>query len=528
MQLVSCLGPDCVKSIEPAGKKWYNTRKRKSGVPRMNFKNGEDRNQLILLPDSIDDYVDENNSVRVIDAYITSLDLTGLGFSCTQPHDTGRPMYNPKDMLKLYVYGYLNRIRSSRRLETESKRNLEVIWLLRKLSPDHKTIARFRHNNSEALKNVFRDFVKLSMKLELYGKELVAIDGSKFKAVNGKDCNFTKNKLADRLARIEAKIQEYLDKLNEQDARESDSNTEHTPTEIAAIIKGLETRKMEYEGYRADMEQAEETQKSLTDPDSRLMKYHGDTAVCYNVQTAVDSKHKLIVDFEVTTRAQDKNQIGSMAEKAKELLEVETLTAVADAGYDSASDIVKCIENGITPHVAHIAGGDIQVCLETVESEIPPILSHTNGRCVYIARRNLGVCPMGHILYPSSYKKRPGAALFRNGKACAKCSCKCTTQAYKQFEVVMKQSEFHKEFDDKNLRVKQITVSSDKELLKQRKCIVEHPFGTIKRTMDAEYLLTKGKQNVRGEFSLTFLAYNLKRVINILGTKQLLAAINLC
>lgn len=493
----------------------------------MNYKNGEDRNQLILLPDSIEDYVDQNNSVRVIDAYIESLDLTALGFLCSQPHDTGRPMYNPKDMLRLYVYGYLNRVRSSRRLEMETRRNLEVIWLMKKLSPDHKTIARFRHDNSAGLKNVFRDFVKLCMKLELYGKELVAVDGSKFRAVNGKDRNFTRNKLQDRLARIEAKIQEYMDKMNEQDAQETDSNTEHTPAEITAMIKELGTRKLEYEGYRADMEQAEETQKSLTDPDSRLMKYHGDTAVCYNVQTAVDSKHKLIVDFEVTTRAQDKNQLGPMAEKAKELLEVETLTAVADAGYDSASDIVECIENGITPHVARIAGGDIQACMETEELEIAPILSYTNGRCVYIARRNLGVCPMGHILYPSSYKKRSGAALFRNGKACAKCGCKCTTQAYKQFEVMMRQSEFHKEFDDKNLRVKQITVSSDKELLKQRKCIVEHPFGTVKRTMDAEYLLTKGKQNVRGEFSLTFLAYNFKRVLNVLGTRQLLAAINL-
>jgi transposase len=493
----------------------------------MNFIGGEERNQMILMPDSIDDYVDDNNSVRVIDAYINSLDLTALGFLHSQPHDTGRPMYSPKDLLKLYVYGYMNKVRSSRRLETETKRNLEVIWLLRKLSPDHKTIARFRHDNTEALKNVFRDFVKLCIKLDLYGKELVAVDGSKFKAVNSKDRNFTKNKLTDRLARIEAKIQEYLNQLEEQDKQEI-NDEKHTPEEIAEIIAGLVQRRTEYEGYRKDMEQTEDTQKSLTDPDSRLMKCHGDTEVCYNVQTAVDGKNKLIVDFDVVNRAQDKNQLGPMAGKAKEMLEVETLTAVADAGYDSASDIVNCIENGITPHVAHIAGGDIQVCVETGDAEIPSITSYTNGRGIYIARRNLAVCPMGQILYPGYYKTRAGAAMFYNTRACGKCACKCTTTKFKQFELVMKKSEFHKVYDDKNLRVKQITVSSDKELIKQRKCIAEHPFGTVKRAMDAGYLLTKGKRNVRGEFALTFLAYNLKRVINILGTKQLIQAICPC
>ena len=494
----------------------------------MKFISGESREQIILLPDSVDDYVDENNTVRVIDAYINSLDLASLGFARSQPNETGRPMYDRKDLLKLYVYGYINRIRSSRRLETETKRNLEVIWLLRKLSPDHKTIARFRHDNSEALKNVFRDFVKLCMKLELYGKELIAVDGSKFKAVNSKDRNFTKNKLADRLARIETKIQEYLDKLNEHDAQDNAADTEHTAEEITAIIAGLAQRKTEYEGYREDMEQAEETQKSLTDPDSRLMKSHGSTDVCYNVQMAADSKNKLIVDFDVTNRAQDKNQLGAMAKKAKELLEVEELVAVADAGYDSASDIVDCIENNITPHVAHIAGGDIQVCIETDNPEISPINSHTNGRCIYIARRNLAVCPMGQVLYPGYYKTRAGVAMFYNGKACAKCLCKCTTEKYKRFELTMKKSEFCKQYNDENIRVKQITVSSDKNILKQRKCIAEHPFGTVKRTMDAGYMLTKGKQAVSGELALTFLAYNFKRAINILGTKRIINTINIC
>ena len=494
----------------------------------MEYISGVDRHQTIMLPDCLDDYVDENNPVRVIDAYISSLDMGVLGFTKAQPHDTGRPPYSPKELLKLFLYGYMNRIRSSRRLEAESKRNLEVIWLMRKLSPDHKTIARFRHDNAEALKSVFRDFVKLCMKLELYGKELVAIDGSKFEAVNSKDRNFTQNKLADRLARIEAKIQEYLDKLNEQDIQEDAAEKEHTPEEITAIIAGLIERRTEYESYREDMKQAEETQKSLTDPDSRLMKYHGDTEVCYNVQMAVDSKNKMVVDFDVISKAQDKNQLGPMSEKAKEMLEVDKLAAVADAGYDSASDIANCIENGVTPHVAHIAGGDIQICMETNEPEIPTIISHANGRCIYISRRNLAICPMGEILYPSFYKTRAGAAIFRNGKACSKCQCKCTKERYKNFELWMKKSEFNREYDDKDLRVKQITISSDKDILTQRKCIAEHPFGTIKRTMDAGYLLTKGNQNVRGEFSLTYLAYNMIRAINILGTQRLVEAVGIC
>ena len=182
----------------------------------MDFISGDNRNQITLMPDSVDDYVDDNNSVRVIEAYIDSLNLAALGFAKAQPHDTGRPMYDPKDLLKLYVYGYMNKVRSSRRLETETKRNLEVIWMLRRLSPDHKTIARFRHDNTAALKNVFRDFVKLCMKLNLYGKELVAIDGSKFKAVSSKDRNFTDKKLQDRIAQIEAKIEGYLKRARGQ------------------------------------------------------------------------------------------------------------------------------------------------------------------------------------------------------------------------------------------------------------------------------------------------------------------------
>lgn len=224
----------------------------------MEFISGESRNQITLLPDSIDDYVDDNSPVRVIDAYINSVDLAALGFSHSQPNDTGRPMYDPKDLSKLYLYGYMNRTRSSRRLETETKRNLEVMWLLKKLSPDHKTIARFRHDNAVALKNLFRDFVKLCMKLGLYGKELIAIDGSKFKAVNSKERNFNDKKLRERIERIDTKIGEYLRLLEENDAQEDTVPGGKSAEEIDQIINALAQRKDCYQVYMQELEETGE------------------------------------------------------------------------------------------------------------------------------------------------------------------------------------------------------------------------------------------------------------------------------
>ena len=231
----------------------------------------------------------------------------------TEPCDTGRPPYDPRDLLKLYVYGYMNRVRSSRRLETESKRNLEVIWLLRRLSPDHKTIARFRHDNPRALKNVFRDFVRLCAREDLYGRELIAIDGSKFKAVNSKDRNFTREKLAERIRRIDERIEGYLRELDSGDSKESACGGGKSAQEIKGIISGLTERKQRYQGYKEELERTGETQKSLTDPDSRLMLSNGKMDVCYNVQTAVDAKNKMIAEFEATNNANDSNQITPMA-----------------------------------------------------------------------------------------------------------------------------------------------------------------------------------------------------------------------
>jgi transposase len=485
----------------------------------MNFISGENREQTILLPDTVDDYIEKNSIVRVIDAFINSLDLFEMDFTKPAPNNTGRPMYDPKDMLKLYVYGYMNRIRTSRRLEDETRRNLEVIWLLGKLSPDHKTISRFRHDNGKALKNVFRKFVKLCIKLDLYGKELIAIDGRKFKAVNSTKRSFTEKQIKKRIDSLTEKIDKYLEELDKNDEAEDSISGEKSAEEIKEIIDNLSKQKQRYQEYSDELQQTGEKQKSLTDPESRLMSGPRQTNVCYNVQSVVDEKNKLIVDFEVSNQGNDYNFITPMCENAKEIFETDTITAVTDSGYSSIQDITAAMKRGIE---VHVAGTDFDICLPAEAGEETEIKEHYYGRCVYLPERNIALCPMGNILYPSSYNEHNGA-LFRNNEACKQCSCKCTKKE-KHFyhHVRIPPEKFSKEYNDKDLSVKQVRIKPDPDLIKQRKSIVEHPFGTIKQTMNTRNCLTKGIKNVTGEFSLTFLAYNLKRVINLIGCGKLM------
>jgi len=493
----------------------------------VNFVQGADRSQITMFPEAIDDYIDDNNSVRVIDVYVDSLNMKSLGFKNTTPNEMGRPMYSPQLMLKIYLYGYLNKIRSTRRLETESKRNLEMIWLTKKLSPDHKTISRFRKDNPRALKKVFRDFVKLCSRLGLYGKELVAVDGSRFSGVNSKDKNFNDSKLKDRIKRLNIKIDQYIEELDNNDEKEDTTDNPKSAEEIKEIIKELKSRKEEYEQIKKHLEETEETQVSLVDPDTRRLTKNGETKVGFNVQTAVDSKNKMIAEFDVTNSINDFGHLSSTSQKAKEILEVDTIKSTADKGYNSATDIAECLMNGIEPHVC-MEEDEITICLEIlgeskdVEENIDP---HVNGRFVYLKNRNIALCPMGKIFYPSSYSKSKKEARFCNRKECRKCPNKCTVSEYKDFGKKMKKREFTKEYDDNNLRIKQVRVKKDPTITKQRKEIVEHPYGTVKRAMDSEYCLMRGMNNVVGEFSLAFLAYNLKRAVNILGCRELIQAI---
>jgi transposase len=490
----------------------------------MSYIQGSNREQVKLLPDCLDDYVSDENPVRVIEAFVESLDLTSLGFMHSTPNKVGRPPYNPSDLLKLYIYGYLNRLRSSRRLEREAHINLELIWLLRDLKPDYRTIARYRRDHALVLKGVFRAFVDLCSSLNLYGRELIAIDGSKFKAVNSKDRNFSATKLKDRIKRIDKNIEDYLQALEESDTNE-ETPENMSADEIRAIISNLTSRKETYQSYLLDLKESGETQISTTDTDARLMFSNGTTLMGLNAQTAVDSKNHLIVDYEVTSDNNDFGMLAPMAISAAEILGVRNLSVVADNGYDSGTGIAECLREGID---VNVAGTDFDICIPVDHHDtldIPEIANHQDGRCVYLRDRNLVLCPMGKVLYPRKYRKTTRKAVFSNQRECRLCKCRCTTAKYKEFGIVMQPTDFRKTYDDAGLTISQVRVKANNSLVRLRKTIVEHPFGTIKRYMDASYLLTRGLKQVRGELALSFLAYNIRRAINLIGVKGLLTAL---
>src|SRR4051812_6422173 len=307
-----------------------------------------DRGQVALFPERLDDYIGEDNEIRAIDAFVDGLDLVELGVERAVPALRGAPGYYPGDLLKLYVYGYVNRVRTSRRLERECRRNVEVMWLLRRLAPDHKTIADFRKVNADALKRVCREFTLLCRELDLFGRELSFIDGTKIQAVNGKDRNFTVERLKKLLPRIEARISEYLAELERQDATEASTPARES---LKEKLERLKERKSKYEQYREELKEDGERQISLTDGESRRMKTREGFGVCYNAQIAVDPKHHLIVAHDVTNEVNDREQLAVMAMAAKQELGVEALEVVADRGYHNAGQVKECEEAKITAYV---------------------------------------------------------------------------------------------------------------------------------------------------------------------------------
>ena len=317
----------------------------------MGYIEGEDRKQTVLFPEVLDDYISEENPVRFIEVFIEGLDLLGMGFQKAIPKDTGRPPYDPGDLLRLYVYGYLNRTRSSRRLETEAGRNVEVMWLMRKLRPDFKTIADFRKDNAAGIKKVCREFTLWCKRLELFGGELVAIDGSKFGAVNSPKRNFTEKKLRRMIKEIDAKIDQYLKQLDQQDKQEAGQRGV-SPEQLKEKIEQYKQRRAQYEQLKTDLEGSAESQISLTDPQSRSMRVGHGVEVSYNVQIMVDHKHKLVVEHEVTNEVTDQGQLSTMAKKAQETLGVQTLEVVADRGYYSGEEVKACEQSGMTVYAA--------------------------------------------------------------------------------------------------------------------------------------------------------------------------------
>lgn len=489
----------------------------------MDFIKGEDREQL-RLPDTMDEYIEKDNPVRFIDCYIEKLDIQKMGFKRVEPERTGRPAYSTKDMLKLYVYANMNRIRSSRRIEAETHRNVEMMWLMKGLKPDYKTISQFRKGNGTALKKVFLDFVKICVKLDLFGRELVAIDGSKFKAMNSKERNFNEKKIQERLNRISEKITEYMAELDRNDLREEGIENKQSIDELKKKIEELTKRAEEYMEMSEGLKASGETQVSLTDPDSRRMiMSNGASDICFNIQMAVDSKEKLVAEFEVTNDGYDFGNLQPMGEAAKEALEVDKISVLADRGFNSPTDMAECIKNNITPHVA-MDGDDITVCIAT-ECEYPKPEKQENGKCIYDEKHNVVICPMGEILFPDRYRPERQIMVYKNKMACANCQHKCTISKQKEMEVKIKPDKATKQYSTENLQVRQIQIRPDKELIKIRKTISEHPIGILKRCMDFGYCLTRGKESVRGEYALGFLVLNMKRVINIVGVQKLMEVI---
>ena len=470
----------------------------------MPYIEGVARNQAILFPEVIDDYIEEDNPVQFIDAFVDSLNLIALGFKYSVPESTGRPPYNPADMLKLYIYGYLNRIRSSRSLEKETHRNIELMWLLGKLTPDFKTIADFRKDNKEAIKKVCKEFILLCNRLNLFGGELIAIDSSKFKAVNSKKRNFNEAKLKKALEKIDEKIEEYFTELEDNDKKEA--HISHCSAEdIKKKIEILKGRKEKYQGLLRNLKMSGETQVSLTDPESRAMVNNQRVEVCYNVQTTVDSKHKLIIDHETTNEVLDRNQLSNMSKRAKEILKVEKLGVLADKGYYDAIEIKECVDNGVVPYIPE------------PESTIPEDVDiYHKDEFSYDTDKDCYICPQTNELTYRGRATHHGRVMkLYKSKYCKRCPILTRCTRNKQGRIIYRW-EHEEVLEEMRERVRR-----KPDTIAMRNILTEHIFGTMKRGFNQGYMLLKGKEKVSTEISLTVLSYNIKRVLNIIGLDRL-------
>jgi transposase len=469
---------------------------------------GHARSQTLLLPEAVDDYVGAENPVRFIDAFVDGLDLAAAGFAGVTPKSTGRPGYAPADLLKLYVYGYLNRVRSSRRLEAETHRNIEVIWLLRHLKPDFKTIADFRSDNRNAFRQVFRQFVLLCRELDLFGRELLAVDGTRIKAVNNKDRNFTRASLTKFIELADAKLDDYLQRLDQSDAGETKTGGSRVKN-LAEKITAVRDRRTRCQGMLAELDRTGEDQISLTDPDSRAMAAHTHVAVGYNVQVAVDTKHKLIVEQQVTNQVVDMGLLTQTAEPAKEVLGVETIAAVADKGYFKIEDIEACEKAGIVPYVPRPQRGP------SVRAGL-----FRKDEFVYDAATDCYICPAGQQLHPYSSSLLRGLKKtnYVNKLACDDCAIRsrCTEGKFRAVSRLENEAVLDR---------MQARLAARGDVLDRCRETVEHPFGSIKQWMNQGAFLMRRLDKVRAEFSLTALAYNLRRVLNIVAFPGLMAAV---
>ena len=471
---------------------------------------GADRGQSTLLPECLDEWIDESNPVRAVDAFVDALDLGKLGFEGVVPEITGRPSYHPSALLKLYIYGYLNRVQSSRRLEREAGRNLEVIWLLGRLVPDDKTIADFRKDNGSAIRKVCAQFVALCRDLGLLSKASVAIDGSKFKAVNNRDRNFTRAKVERRRAQLEESVARYLSQLDTADLQEPSEALAAKTAHLKEKLAKLESEMQRLSAMEKQMLASPDQQISLTDPDSRSMATsgRGSGVVGYNVQVAVETEHHLIVTHEVTNSGSDRAQLANMGRQAREALGVDKLEAVADRGYYNSTEIKACDDAGVAVTLPK------------------PMTSgaKSDGRFgkqdfVYNAAEDVYRCPAGEKLGYRMTTEQDGKMMRRYWtNACPNCllKSKCTTGNERR---IPRWEHEHV------LEAAQKRLDENPQAMRARRETVEHPFGTLKMRMGATHFLMKRLPKVATEMALHVLAYNLTRVMNIVGVKPLLAAI---
>ena len=471
---------------------------------------GADRGQSTLLPECLDEWIDENNPVRAVDAFVDALDLGKLGFEGVVPEVTGRPSYHPSALLKLYIYGYLNRVQSSRRLQRETGRNLEVIWLLGRLVPDDKTIADFRKDNGSAIRKVCAQFVALCRDMGLLTKASVAIDGSKFKAVNNRDRNFTRAKVERRRAQLEESVARYLSQLDTADLQEPSEALATKTAHLKEKLAKLESEMQRLAAMEKQMLASPDQQISLTDPDSRSMATsgRGSGVVGYNVQVAVETEHHLIVTHEVTNSGSDRAQLANMGRQAREALGVDKLEAVADRGYYNSTEIKACDDAGVAVTLPK------------------PMTSgaKSDGRFgkqdfVYNAAEDVYRCPAGEKLAYRMTTEQDGKMMRRYWtNACPNCllKSKCTTGNERR---IPRWEHEHV------LEAAQKRLDENPQAMRARRETVEHPFGTLKMRMGATHFLMKRLPKVATEMALHVLAYNLTRVMNIVGVKPLLAAI---
>ena len=474
------------------------------------FIEGVDRDQVTLFPDRLEDWIEAENSVRAIDAFVDALDLRELGFERATACATGRPGYHPSVLLKLYIYGYLNRVQSSRRLEREAGRNVEMMWLTGRLAPDHKTIADFRKDNGAAIRKVCSQFVALCRKIGLLATASVAIDGSKFKAVNNRDRNFTAAKMQRRMQQIDESVARYLHQLDSADRQEPSPALQSKVGRLQEKIVKLREQMQRLKALEVQMLDTSDQQISLTDPDARSMATsgRGSGVVGYNVQAAVETDHHLIIAHEVVQTGNDTSQLAPMAQKAKAALETETLEVVADRGYFSSEQILKCVT------------ADVTVTLpkpQTSSNRLKGMFVKPDFR--YVAEEDVYVCPANECLTYRYETEEKGLTLRRYWtNVCANCALKdqCTTGTQRR---ITRWKHEHL------LEEVQRRLDQNPEAMRQRRETVEHPFGTLKMRMGATHFLMKRLKNVRTEMALSVLAYNLTRVMNIIGIQPLMAAI---